>query len=119
MAGYAPWDNLLSQSKATQMKRIFRWLSRDRLPGYIESCHKIGLWIRETGEGHPATVLLNNSDDVAEGVSLLLRTTDKVIIVTDMDMNETKIESADSDGSYSRFVIPVLQPWQFVLSKGK
>ena len=119
VAGYAPWDNLLSQSKATQMKRIFRWLSRDRLPGYIESCHKIGLWIRETGEGHPATVLLNNSDDVAEGVSLLLRTTDKVIIVTDMDMNETKIESADSDGSYSRFVIPVLQPWQFVLSKGK
>ena len=115
VAGYAPWDNLLSQSKSTQIKRVFRWLSRERLPGYVESCHKIGLWIRETGADRLATVLLNNSDDVVEGASLLLRTADKEIIMIDMGMNETKIESIDSDGPYLRFVIPVLQPWQFAL----
>ena len=115
VAGYAPWDNLLSQSKATQIKRVFRWLSRDGLPGYVESCHKIGLWIRETGESHLATVLLNNSDDVVEGVSLLLRTEAKELTLVDMEMTETKIPSTGSDGPYSRFVIPSLQPWHFAL----
>lgn len=115
VAGYAPWDKLLTQAKATQMKRVFRWLSRDRLPGYVDSCHKIGLWIRETGDDHLAVVLLNNSDDVATGASLLLRTTDKALIMTDMDMNETKLEATGSDGPYMRFVIPALRPWRFAL----
>ena len=115
VAGYAPWDNLFSQSKATQIKRVFRWLSRDGLPGYVESCHRIGLWIRETGESHLATVLLNNSDDVVEGVSLLLRTEAKELTLVDMEMTETKIPSTGGDGPYSRFVIPSLQPWHFAL----
>ncbi|WP_372936325.1 hypothetical protein, partial [Mariniphaga sediminis] len=35
VSGYYPWTFVENLSKSSQMKNIFRWLSKDNLPGYI------------------------------------------------------------------------------------
>ena len=44
VAGYFPWTFLHSLSKSAQMKSIARWLSKDRLPAYVASYHKVNVW---------------------------------------------------------------------------
>ncbi|HSL03157.1 MAG TPA: hypothetical protein VK901_06420, partial [Nitrospiraceae bacterium] len=51
VSGYYPWDHLHSLSKTSQMKAVMRWLSRDRLPAYVASYHKVNLWAREPQRG--------------------------------------------------------------------
>ena len=46
VAGYFPWSFLQNYSKSAQLKTVFRWLSRDTLPAYVASYHKINLWVR-------------------------------------------------------------------------
>lgn len=115
VAGYAPWDNLLTLAKTTQMKNFFRWLSRDTLPGYVASPHKMGLWVRETDNGGLAVVVLNASEDAAVDPVLALRTTASTAAFTDMRCQETELAAAGQDGPYVRFVLPRLAPWDFAL----
>ena len=51
VSGYFPWTFLHSLSKASEMKSVMRWLSRDRLPAYVASYHKVNLWARQPSEG--------------------------------------------------------------------
>jgi hypothetical protein len=115
VAGYAPWDNLFNLSKTTQMKNVFRWLSKETLPGYVASFHKMGLWIRETGDGGLAVVVLNASEDVAEGAVLALRSAATAVTFTDMRCQETQIPPAGQDGPYTRFKLPRIAAWDFAL----
>ena len=115
VAGYAPWDNLLNLSKTTQMKNLFRWLSKDTLPGYVASFHKMGLWIRETDNGGRAVVVLNASEDVAEDAVLALRTAATAATFTDMCCQETALAAAGQDAPYTRFILPRMAPWEFAL----
>jgi hypothetical protein len=115
VAGYYPWTFIQTLSKSSQMKSVFRWLSSDTLPGYIDSYHKINLWIREPQNGTTALAFTNASFDPAEGVVLKLRTTSKAINVYDMQCNQTIIQSIGTDGVYQDFVIPYVDPWQMRL----
>jgi hypothetical protein len=115
VAGYAPWDNLFNLSKSTQMKSLFRWLSKDTLPGYVASFHKMGLWIRETDNGGLAVVVLNSSEDVAEDAVLALRTAASTATFTDMRCHETPLVAAGQDGPYTRFKLPRMAAWDFAL----
>jgi len=115
VAGYSPWTYLQSKAKTIQIKKLFRWLSRDTLPGYVESFHNMLVWIRELGDGRMAAVLVNTSQDPATDVTLLLRTAASTATTTSMDMKETKLESVSSEGGYSGFVIPSMHPWQILL----
>ena len=69
VAGYYPWTFLENLSKSSQIKSIFRWLSKDSLPGYIDSFHRINLWIREPRNGKIALTLTNSSFDPASRCS--------------------------------------------------
>jgi hypothetical protein len=117
VAGYAPWDNLLTLSKTTQMKSLFRWLSKDTLPGYVASFHTLGLWIRETDNGGLAVVVLNASEDVVENAEVALRTPALAGTFTNMRCQETKIAAAATgqDGPYTRFNLPRMAAWDFAL----
>ncbi len=116
VAGYYPWTFMESLSKGSQMKSIFRWLSKDSLPGYISSFHRINLWIREPQDGKIALSFTNSSFDVAEDVTLMLLTENKKIKLYDMECNETVIQSSGTDGPYQKFVIPFVDPWQIRLA---
>lgn len=115
VAGYYPWTFMENLSKSTQMKTVFRWLSKDNLPGYIDSFHKINLWIREPNDGKIALAFTNSSFDPAENVVLKLKTANKTIRVFDMDCKETVIQASETDGPYQKFVIPKVDAWQMRL----
>ena len=115
VAGYYPWNFMENLSKSSQMKSVFRWLSKESLPGYIASFHKINLWIREPQDGKIALALTNSSFDPATDVTLILRTENKTIRLYDMRCKETIIQSSGVDGPYQKFIIPEVEPWQMRL----
>jgi hypothetical protein len=116
VAGYYPWTFLENLSKSSQMKSVFRWLSKDSLPGYIQSFHRINLWIRESGSGQLAMTLTNSSFDPAKNLVLMLRTEKAKIRIYDMQCRETLIRSSGNDGSYQKFVIPEIGQWKMMLA---
>jgi hypothetical protein len=115
VAGYYPWTFMENLSKSSQMKAVFRWLSKDRLQSYISSFHKINLWMREPQNGRIALAFTNSSFDPAKNVVLMLRTENKAIKLYDMECRETVIRSSGEDGPYHKFVIPYVDPWQMRL----
>ena len=118
VSGYFPWTFLQNYSKSTQVKSLFRWLSRDTLPAYVASYHKINLWVREVGPGQLAAAFVNTTLDTACNVELMLRTTQTEIGVHAMSGEQTTIRSVGVDGAYRRFMLPVLPGWQMVLIGG-
>ncbi len=112
VAGYYPWTSMGSLSKNSQIKSVFRWLSKDQLQGYINSFHKINLWIREPKDNKIALAFTNSSFDPAKNVELKLLTNRKSIELYDMQSKKTVIRSSGVEGSYQKFVIPYVDPWQ-------
>jgi hypothetical protein len=113
--GYYPWTFMENLSKSSQMKSVFRWLSKDSLPGYIASFHRINLWIREPQNGRIALAFTNSSFDTAENIVLKLHTKSKIIRSYDMECDPITIQSSGRNGPYETFVIPFVNPWQIRL----
>ena len=115
VAGYFPWTFVHNLSKSTQMKSVMRWLSKDRLPAYVGSFHKINLWVRQPQDGRLALALTNSSFDTACNVTLMLLTRSQEITVFDMHCTATTIRAGGTDGPYRRFTIPAIDPWRMRL----
>lgn len=115
VSGYYPGIFMENLSKSSQIKSVFRWLSKEKLPGYISSFHKVHLWIREPQNEIVSLALTNSSFDPAENLTLMLKTTANSIKVYDMETEVTEVVSSGSDGSYKKFVIPHVDPWQMRL----
>lgn len=111
VSGYYPWDHLHSLSKNSQLKAVMRWLSRDHLPAYVASYHKVNLWAREPQDDRMALALLNASFDAASGLELALSTTAEEVRVFDMQAKEHLVRATNTDGPYRRFVLPPVEPW--------
>jgi hypothetical protein len=115
VAGYYPWTFMENLSKSSQMKSVFRWLSKDNLPAFIESFHKINLWVREPQNGKIALAFSNSSFDSAKDITLMLRTERESIKCFDMECRETVVRFSGVDGPYRKFVLPEVEPWQMRL----
>jgi hypothetical protein len=111
VSGYYPWDHLHSLSKNSQLKAVMRWLSRDRLPAYVASYHKVNLWVREPDRDRIAIALLNVSFDAADGLDLAVATSADEARVFDMQAKEHVIRASSTNGPYRRFVLPAVEPW--------
>jgi hypothetical protein len=111
VCGYFPWESLHTLGKSTQMKSLVRWLSRDRLPAYVASYHKVNLWARQPSAGRVAVALINANYDPAEGLSLALLTTCDTVRVVDMDGHQNVVRASGADGPYRRFLLPTVEPW--------
>lgn len=111
VSGYFPWVSVHSLPKSSEMKSLFRWLSRDRLPAYVASYHKVNLWVRRKASGGLAIVLINASFDPAVELALAVLTECERAKAIDMDLSERTLERTARDGPYSRFVIPLVEPW--------
>ncbi len=116
VAGYFPWTFLHSLSKSAQMKSVMRWLSKDRLPAYVDSFHKVNLWVREPDQAGVAMAMTNSCLDPARDVILLVRTGKDRIRVFDMSGADSQVRSSGSDGPYRKFVIPSIEPWHMCLA---
>ncbi|MBN2295475.1 MAG: hypothetical protein JXM70_23800 [Pirellulales bacterium] len=112
VSGYYPWSFLGNLSRSTQMKSITRWLSKDTLPGYVTTYHKVNLWIRQPLDRKIALALNNSAFDPAEGLKLALLTDRDTITVYDMDGKSTSIKSSGNDGPYRTFVLPRIPAWE-------
>ena len=117
VAGYYPWIFLENTSKSSQIKSVFRWLSRDTLPGYINSFHRINLWIRKPQNGKIVLAFTNASFDPAENIELMLRTKNTSISIYDMRCSQMVVQSSGSDGPYRKFIIPMVDSWQIRLAE--
>ncbi|CAG5010687.1 hypothetical protein DYBT9275_04793 [Dyadobacter sp. CECT 9275] len=115
VSGYYPWNAVHTFSKSSQMKSVFRWLSKDTLPGYVASFHKTNLWIRAEQAEKTVLSVTNASFDPAREVVLMLRTKAKAIRVFDMTAREMKVVAGITDGPYRKFVLPPIDPWQIRL----
>jgi hypothetical protein len=115
VTGYYPWTFMQNLSKSSQMKSVFRWLSKETLPGYIASFHKINLWIREPQNGKIALAFSNSSFDPAREIILMLKTKNNTVRLFDMECREKVIRSNGMDGPYRKFIIPFVEPWQIRL----
>ena len=116
VAGYYPWDNLQNLSKSTQIKALMRWLSKDRMPAYVASFHRINIWARETQKENMAVTLTNSYLDPADGLTLMLLTDKDEIVVYNMDCVESRVRASGIDGAYRQFVLPEIDPWSMVLA---
>lgn len=115
VAGYYPWEQLQNLSKSSQLKAVLRWLSRDTLPAYAASFHRVNLWVRAPDGDRAVIALLNAYMDPATDLDLLVRTERAAMSVLDMRCDESRLAAAGADGPYRRFTLPRVEPWEFVL----
>lgn len=103
VTGYYPWERLFYRHAAESMKRVFRWLSRDRL-GMIGSFHRAAMWVR----GDRAVAIYNTSLDRADDLDILLPlgSAKKLRVAGTDDVVEGVV-----DGGYVRFRVPPVEPW--------
>jgi len=112
--GYYPWTSLQNLAKSTQMKNLCRWLSRDSLPAYISSFHKVALWCRRDPQGKLVIPLINASLDAVTGLRLHVRE-DRPLRLMRLDGGEEEIKVVGRDGEYTVLELPSLGGWEMVL----
>lgn len=115
VAGYYPWEQLQNLSKASQLKSVMRWLSKDTLPAYVSSFHRVNVWARETQPGRHAIALLNAYLDPATSLEIQIRTEQDSLEFFDKACTRTVVRAAGRTRAYARFVLPVLPAWEVAL----
>lgn len=115
VAGYYSWMFLQNFSKSSQIKSIMRWLSKDTMPAYVASFHKINMWVREGERGRQAVVITNASHDRADNLTLMLRTEQLKVTIYDRYCKKTIIHSCGKDDLYKKFILPPVDSWDMRL----
>ena len=116
VAGYYPWTSLQNLSKSTQMKALCRWLSRDTLPAYVSSFHKIALWCRRDADGNLVIPLINASFDSVTGVRLHVRGNHGWRLLR-ANGEEQEVQAVGRDGEYAVLELPEIAPWEMKIIK--
>lgn len=113
--GYYPWRMIQTRAKVIQMRRLVRWLSRDKLPAYVDSWHKAVVWHRRDAQGRRALLVLNTSLDPTEGIRVRVLGKQESPMMARAEARGSKVDITDFDGVYSTVVLPPLSPWEPVL----
>ena len=115
---YYSFSAISDSQKTLQLKRIFRELSKDALPAYVETYARVHVVAREAVSGNAFTILNMNLDTLTEIVVLVNGHCSQAIL-TDERCSETVLEAVGYDGAMTRFVIPKLQPYEMYLVSTK
>lgn len=70
--GYFPWTQIHNLPKSSQMKALCNWLSRGRLPAFVESFVRVHVWVRRISPERSACYVLNGSLEPLAAVSVRL-----------------------------------------------
>jgi hypothetical protein len=120
-AGYYPWELLQSAVKARQIKNIFRYLSKDTLPAYVESWRRVFCWARQLDGGRVSVALINASLEYLKDTVVMIRArgtaSETPCIAYSMKCEEMRCTPVPekSGGGYNAFTVPSIPPWQMVL----
>jgi hypothetical protein len=120
-AGYYPWELLQSFTKARQIKNIFRYLSKDTLPAYVESWRRIFCWVRELDDGKLSIALINASLEYLKDTVVMIRSPGAVCETACVAYNmkcekiPCTLVPEKSRGGYTAFTVASIPPWQMVL----
>ena len=104
----------LDTLKSAQMKRVFRYISGDRMPFITESCARLWTVLRDTPDG-PAAVIFTPNTDMLESVNVLFGGTYHKLLVTTENCETTEMPAAGKDGNMTRFTLPQLPPFTVTL----
>lgn len=116
VSGYYPYNSLNNYFKSTQLKKIFRWLSRDGLPAYVESETKIRNLSYEK-EGRVLVSLFNYTNDSQKNVCICIKTDSDEAIVYYSNCVPQKICASAADGGYKKFVVDEIPPFEILLAE--
>ena len=112
--GYYPWASLQNLAKSSQLKTLCRWLSRDSLPAYVDSFHKLALWCRRDAAGRMVIPLLNASLDTITNVRLAV-VENRSYRLLRLNGQESAVTITTTAGPYSMLALPPLAPWETAL----
>lgn len=103
--GITPFGRCFSMPRSIHVKNVMRWLSKDTLPVFLQSFHRISLWSR--GQ---AVFAANTATELAENVCLQIKTnSQKAYVTTTCGSKIVKKEtvfSSKTENGYAEFVIP-------------
>jgi hypothetical protein len=109
--GSVPWTSLQVAAKVAQVRTVCRWLSRDTLPAWIDSFHRVAAWCRSDQRGAAGAVVLNTSIDAASGVMVRLHTAAATVRVVSADGRSAEVPVARDGTSFGCITLPDLAPW--------
>ncbi len=114
VAGYFPWFLVHSQAKSAQLKSVFRWLSDDRLPAFVEDFAKVAIWARGNAD-HPSTIILVNASlDPLEHVHVRIRSSSDRFCAARLSGQRSTVRShitSDMPGGWCRIDLGEFLPW--------
>jgi hypothetical protein len=115
VSGYVPFNWNGSKGRTIGLKRICKYLSRDRIPAYVASFHKIALWSRDD-----CISLLNLASGTSRKVKIAVLT-DKSTLALYRQINGTVKEEratlVNVEGKYKIFEINDLSYQETLLCK--
>lgn len=110
VAGYGAWANIFNTSKVCQLKNIFNYLSKDTLPGWVESVKRMAIWVRNFADGGSCE-LFNATMDPAENTVVNLRCEAEKFTVYHVD-GSSEVISATLKNGVARLTIPAMASWE-------
>ena len=115
VTGYYPWTSFQTMAKTSQMKSLCLWLSRDRLPAWISSFHKMAIWCRRDSDGNPVVAIMNVSLDTATNATLMLRGQRSELSLLRCGGGHATVTASGRDGEYRIFTMPPIMPWEMAV----
>ena len=115
VGGYYPFTWVSDYFKAYQLTEVFKYISKNTLPAYIDSYHRICTTVMKNDE-RTCVSLFNFTPDVVENVGLVIKT-DKKQITFSCGNNSTVISGSAIGDGYTKFVIDEMTPWQIAVAE--
>ena len=115
VAGYFPWVLLHNHGKSSQIKNVLRWLSRDRLPAYVDSFHLIHIRARVLENNEIVLALINTTYDKADNVNIFVNTTKNIVELVNQHNEKTSLRSYADAPEGKIFQIPQIEPYSICL----
>lgn len=110
---YYPFEWVSDYPKTVQLKRIFRYLSRDTLPAYVDSYTKSRCIVFTDGKRVVPTIC-NTTNDAETDVRVAIRTESDTAVFYGTDGSPVTHRSVYADGAYRMFDIDRIDPFETV-----
>lgn len=115
VAGYYPNYLVSFTSKALQMYRVFRFLSKDRLEIFPARAVRMIVSAFRAKDGTLSATLFNNNIHALVDTELYVNTKSERLLLIDPSGKESVLPQTGRDGGYGIFRIPEIGPWDMAL----
>ncbi|MBR6726073.1 MAG: hypothetical protein IKL81_03705 [Clostridia bacterium] len=115
VCGYYPFTWISDYFKAYQLTEVFKYISKNTLPAYIDSYHRMCTTVLKKDE-RTCVCLFNFTPDTVEKVGLVIKT-DKKQLTFSCGNDSVVINGSEIGDGYTRFVIDEMIPWQIAVAE--